>query len=243
MGVKRDLTAEQDETFSLILSNPVGATIGRAGATGTILNDDAPATPTITSTNPVSPSTSTSHAVIGTSGAGTTVDLFFDESCSGAPEASGSAASFASPGITPAVHADATTTIHARESLGAVSSPCSTGIDYVHSSPPPPPTASGTLWGWGDNDFGQVGDGKGENRFSPTQVGTDTDCATISTGVSHTCATSTDATLWCWGSNSAGQVGDGTTDLVRSSPVQVGTGSEWATVSAGGGHNLGIRSP
>jgi alpha-tubulin suppressor-like RCC1 family protein len=78
-----------------------------------------------------------------------------------------------------------------------------------------------TLWCWGDNGFGQLGDGT--TTASPVQVqvsGHTADWATVSDGLSHTCAEKTDGTVWCWGWNIDGQLGDGTTTN-SSVPVQV----------------------
>jgi hypothetical protein len=92
----------------------------------------------------------------------------------------------------------------------------------------------GTLWTWGDNADGELGDGTGINRSSPVQVGADTHWAFVAANW-HTLAVKTDGTLWAWGPNWFGELGDGT-GINRSAPVQVGTDTGWATVSAG---NLG----
>ena len=79
----------------------------------------------------------------------------------------------------------------------------------------------GTLWCWGMNDVGQLGDGTTMSRSSPVQVTTlGASVVGVSAGIRHTCARKADGTLLCWGLNGMGQLGDGTsTD--RSSPVQV----------------------
>ena len=87
-----------------------------------------------------------------------------------------------------------------------------------------------TLWGWGFNSSGQIGDNSTSTRFSPIQIGTLTNWASVASGQSHTMAVKTDGTLWGWGNNSSGQVGD-TTTVSRSSPVQIGTDTNWSTVS------------
>ena len=57
------------------------------------------------------------------------------------------------------------------------------------------------------------------------------DVGKISVGLTHTCAVISDGTLWCWGRNNSGQLGIGnTTD--QSSPTQVGSASNWRSVSA-----------
>jgi hypothetical protein len=94
----------------------------------------------------------------------------------------------------------------------------------------------GTLWCWGDNSDGQIGDGTTDPRPTPTQVatpagsdpagtasaGTALTWLTVATGDHHSCAIRDDGTLWCWGDNANGQLGDSTTDS-RTTPTQVAT--------------------
>lgn len=65
----------------------------------------------------------------------------------------------------------------------------------------------GTLWAWGQNAFGQLGDGTTATRSTPVQVGTG--FARISAGGTHSLATKTDGTLWAWGGNVMAQTGLG----------------------------------
>ena len=90
----------------------------------------------------------------------------------------------------------------------------------------------GTLWCWGNNGSGQLGTGDTTNRLTPTQVGSATSWATVSTDQDDTCATRTDGTLWCWGDNTYGQLGTGDT-ASELTPTQVGAATSWATVSVG----------
>lgn len=101
--------------------------------------------------------------------------------------------------------------------------------------------ADGTLWGWGANWAGQVGDGTTDNRFGPVQVGTDDHWALVSAGDSFSLAIKTDGSLWVWGNNWAGHLGVGDIES-RPEPTAVSGGGIWNTVAAGGAHSLGIRT-
>jgi hypothetical protein len=65
----------------------------------------------------------------------------------------------------------------------------------------------GSLWCWGRNDYGQLGDGTYADRNTPVQIMTGV--SSVALGYSHTCAVKTDGSLWCWGYNYYGQLGDG----------------------------------
>jgi probable HAF family extracellular repeat protein len=78
----------------------------------------------------------------------------------------------------------------------------------------------GTLWAWGHNHRGQLGDGTTVDQSRPLQVGTDRDWAAVAPGDDHTVGVKTDGKFWSWGGNSYGSLGDGTMEL-RSTPVRV----------------------
>ena len=103
-------------------------------------------------------------------------------------------------------------------------------------------TSGCTLWGWGVNTHGQVGNGTTTQQISPAQVGATT-WKVLSAGGTHTCGIRTDTTLWCWGNNDFGAVGNGGT-VTQSAPVVVsGTSTTWKAVAASdGGHTCGIRT-
>jgi alpha-tubulin suppressor-like RCC1 family protein len=101
----------------------------------------------------------------------------------------------------------------------------------------------GTLWAWGNNGNGQIGDGTfGANILRPAQVGTDTRWNRVAAGANHTVAVKTDGTLWAWGYNWDGEIGNGTSGANVLLPVQVGTGTQWASVAAGANHTLAIKT-
>ena len=101
--------------------------------------------------------------------------------------------------------------------------------------------SDGTLWAWGENRRGQLGDGTTTNRSSPVQIGTDSDWQSVAAASAHTVALKRDGTLWAWGHNSSGQLGDGTT-VSKTSPVQVGSATNWQSVAAGGSHTVALKS-
>ena len=114
--------------------------------------------------------------------------------------------------------------------------------------------SDGTVWAWGYNEFGQLGDGTGDDSSYPVQVlgpgGTDylTDVIAIAAGSAHSLALKSDGTVWAWGYSYPGQLGDGTGDD-SSYPVQVKASSGTDdyltgvdTIAAGFGHSLALKS-
>ena len=68
----------------------------------------------------------------------------------------------------------------------------------------------GTLWAWGRNNYGQLGDGTTVDRHTPIKVGSG--FKAVAAGWGHSLGLKKDGTLWAWGMNHAGQLGDGTTN-------------------------------
>src|SRR3972149_527012 len=101
--------------------------------------------------------------------------------------------------------------------------------------------SDGTLWTWGGNTNGQLGDGTTTNSLSPVQIGTDTNWVSIRAGNLYTVALESDGTLWAWGDNAGGALGDGTTTNSLS-PVQIGTDTNWVSISANGLHTVALKS-
>ena len=92
---------------------------------------------------------------------------------------------------------------------------------------------NGTLWSWGCNFTGALGDGTTTYLSSPVQVGALTTWLNIAAGGYHTLATKNDGTLWSWGNNSYGELGIGLNSTNRSSPVQVGALTNWSNIACG----------
>tara|TARA_B100000131_G_scaffold156592_1_gene151947 strand:- start:47 stop:1213 length:1167 start_codon:yes stop_codon:yes gene_type:complete len=92
----------------------------------------------------------------------------------------------------------------------------------------------GTIWAWGNNQGGPLGQNEpGTSQYSsPTQIGTDTDWSDI---VGAVYALKTDKSFWSWGYNPTGQLGQN--DKTQySSPMQVGTATDWLRMGEGGGN-------
>lgn len=106
----------------------------------------------------------------------------------------------------------------------------------------------GTVWCWGSNLYGQLGDGTTDSSDRPVQVvdgaGDPLPADTVAVGSYHSCAiSSADDTVFCWGQNLNGQVGDGSgTDRLVATQAQTTGGSPlWATnLTATGSFNCAI---
>ena len=94
----------------------------------------------------------------------------------------------------------------------------------------------GTLWSWGRNDHGQLGQNEqgssNTSRSSPTQIGSGTDWSTEVSHARESFAIKTDGTLWTWGDNGEGSLGHNNRTKY-SSPVQVGSDTTWSKCMAG----------
>jgi uncharacterized repeat protein (TIGR01451 family) len=99
----------------------------------------------------------------------------------------------------------------------------------------------GTLWAWGSNYLGALGDGGYYSRTTPVQVTALSDVVAIDAYLYESLALKRDGTVWAWGWNAYGQLGDGTT-TDRSTPVQVSGLSDVVAISSGGTHSLAVKS-
>lgn len=113
--------------------------------------------------------------------------------------------------------------------------------------------ADGTVWAWGSNINGQLGDGRTYDRYTPVQVhgeddlGVLTEILLIAAGQDHSMALKSDGSVWAWGFNMNGQLGDSTT-ISSYAPVHVhgesGIGylSDVMELSAGGSHSIAMSN-
>ena len=100
--------------------------------------------------------------------------------------------------------------------------------------------SDGTLWAWGDNGAGELGNGTTVSHFSPVQVPGLTGISQVSAGPDYALALRSDGTVRAWGNNSNGYLGDGTVTS-RLVPVQVRGLTGISQVSASGA-SFAVRS-
>jgi alpha-tubulin suppressor-like RCC1 family protein len=101
--------------------------------------------------------------------------------------------------------------------------------------------SDGTVWAWGSNAAGQLGDGTRTNSSTPVRVQGLTEVTAIGVGFFFSMALRSDGTVWSWGFNQHGELGDGTT-TTRLTPVPVIGLAGVTAIAAGGSHKLALRS-
>ena len=99
--------------------------------------------------------------------------------------------------------------------------------------------SDGTVWTWGANGSGQLGNGSTLDSPIPVQVNTLSGITMVAAGGVHSVALKSDGTLWTWGYNGAGELGNGTTTN-SSTPVQVLTGVK--VIAAGFFHTAAVKN-
>jgi RHS repeat-associated protein len=101
--------------------------------------------------------------------------------------------------------------------------------------------SDGTVWSWGRNSSGQLGNGTTASRSTPGQVASLQNVIAIAAGGSHSLALMNDGTVRAWGNNVYGRLGDGTTTN-RTTSVQVKNLYGAIDVSGGLNHSMALRS-
>lgn len=112
----------------------------------------------------------------------------------------------------------------------------------------------GTVWAWGSNNLGMLGDGTETNRTEPVQVIFDEDpqpepsdpvevpVVRVAAGYAHSLAIRSDGSVWAWGDNRNGQLGNGETSATGvPTPQQVPGLEDVAAVAAGRSHSAAIQ--
>jgi alpha-tubulin suppressor-like RCC1 family protein len=98
----------------------------------------------------------------------------------------------------------------------------------------------GTVWAWGYNNYGQLGNNTTVQKNAPVQVSGLSGVTNVAAGESYSLALKRDGTVWAWGWNLFGQLGDNTT-VDKSTPVQVSGLSDVIAVAAGYYHSLALK--
>ena len=99
--------------------------------------------------------------------------------------------------------------------------------------------SDGTVWGWGINSSGQLGDGTTTERTRPVQTSGLTGVIAVAAGSFYSVALKSDGTVWLWGQG--GGLGS-TISVTRTTPVQLTGIANVSAVSAGGSHLLMLKS-
>ena len=145
--VRQGLFGSVDRVSSLIGKTASGGRLDIAAALD-LFDAVPPPTPTLSATNPASPSKNNQPRLKGSAQRGTSVDVYANATCSGSPVASGTAAQLASPGIAVTVEDETTTAFSVRATdYAPFTSACSAPIAYVENTdlaPPAPPQLLGT---------------------------------------------------------------------------------------------------
>lgn len=125
------------------------------------------------------------------------------------------------------------------DKLSASTIPQISGGGYLHSLAL---RSDGTIWAWGNNFYGQLGNGLSVNSTSPLLVSGLSNVSRISGGYIHSVTLVSDGTVWTWGNNRYGQLGDGSTIEERLTPVQVMNIGNIINVATKGWHNLALNT-
>ena len=100
-------------------------------------------------------------------------------------------------------------------------------------------SASGRVFCWGANDYGQVGNGATGRAPAPVVIGGDVRFTAVTAGLTHSCAISRAGAAWCWGENDHGQLGD-RSRAPRALPARVADDHVFHTIVAGASHSCGL---
>jgi hypothetical protein len=133
-----------DGSKNVTITNPDGQSSTASNLLIVGTDSTPPAPPTVSTTSPASPANNNSPKILGSAEAGSTVKLYTNASCTSGLAGTGTAAAFASPGITAAVADNSTTTFYATatDTSNNTSACSSTSVTYVEdSAPPAAPTA------------------------------------------------------------------------------------------------------
>ncbi|MBL7893443.1 MAG: T9SS type A sorting domain-containing protein [Bacteroidia bacterium] len=99
-----------------------------------------------------------------------------------------------------------------------------------------------TVWAWGENNNGQLGDGTNTPSNVPVQVSSLKGIIGIAAAGLHSLAVKSDGTVWAWGWNTNGQLGNGTSTFFENVPVQVDSLTDIIAVAGGANFSLALKN-
>jgi alpha-tubulin suppressor-like RCC1 family protein len=103
-------------------------------------------------------------------------------------------------------------------------------------------TTGGEAWCWGDNPYGQVGDGTTVRAPIPVRVQFEGSFESVIAGNFHSCGLTSSGTAYCWGRNDEGRIGNGQAGSNELVPVPVAFEGSFVELTGGGAHTCGITS-
>ena len=104
--------------------------------------------------------------------------------------------------------------------------------------------SDGTVWAWGRNNAGQLGDGTNIDRSAPVPGGAGflAGVVAIATKKFHSLALKADGAVWAWGLNDFGQLGNGTAGGASATPAEVSGLADVIAIAAGADHSLALKA-
>jgi alpha-tubulin suppressor-like RCC1 family protein len=119
----------------------------------------------------------------------------------------------------------------------------SAGVEHAVATATDGTSALTSVWAWGDNEFGQLGDGTLTSHGAERVTGLPLYIAGTSAGDAFTTVLGTDGTVWAWGYDNYGQLGNAPSSAMVTRPMNtVGAGSGITQISAGALHVLALKS-
>lgn len=100
----------------------------------------------------------------------------------------------------------------------------------------------GTVWSWGSNESGQLGDGTRNNRLTPMKINNLAGIKGSSSGGQHTLALTNSGEVYSWGLNSYGQLGIGSSVYNQLTPLKIQNLTNVVSIDAGSAHSIALKS-
>lgn len=99
----------------------------------------------------------------------------------------------------------------------------------------------GSVWAWGQNEFGQLGIGNNVEQLIPVKISGLADITAVAVGDNHSLALDQDGNVWAWGRNNLYQLGNGST-VDSNEPVKIIASGDIKAISAAADHNIVLKN-